>query len=175
LLPSVLAENGGRYKVSSSWVSAFCAEALGWSFRKGTTAAQKLPNNFNEQGYMTILRLAYYVRVFDVPPSNPDLVSQSWSKATAYVPYKPGQQINLLDAWKDDVQQTALEKFAAGSLFPNKEESQADELEDMNGETAINNGDEVPMETLVHVLVQDGSHPAVGDDDIDDDMHGDFE
>ena len=60
LLPSVLAENGGRFKVSSSWVSPFCAEALGWSFRKGATAAQKLPNNFNEQGYMTILRLAYY-------------------------------------------------------------------------------------------------------------------
>jgi hypothetical protein len=61
LLLSFLAENGGRFKLSSSWVSAFCAEALGWSFRKGTTAAQKLPNNFNEQEYMTILRLAYYV------------------------------------------------------------------------------------------------------------------
>jgi hypothetical protein len=42
----------------------------------------------------------------------------------------------------------------------------------MNGETAINNGDEVPMEKLLQVLVQDGSHPAVSDDDIDDDMHG---
>ncbi len=61
LLPSILVENGGRFKVSASWVSAFCAEALGWSFRKGTTAAQKLPNNFNEQEYLTILRLAYYV------------------------------------------------------------------------------------------------------------------
>jgi len=352
LLPSILVENGGRFKVSASWVSIFCAEALGWSFRKGTTAAQKLPHNFNEQGYMTILRLAYYVRVFNVPPSNvfnadqtgltlvpsgndrtydvkggkdvsvigseekraftvclgsaadgtilpfqsiwkgkttsslpktrdqfrhmrfryglneknhwsnlkttqdyfehilssridedqywvayidcwkihkskafldwarakypkllilfvpagctgkfqpadlilqrvfkhivrrefnallanlvkehlcsgkdsssfkmnthlgylrdltpgflakaytymldnPDLVSRSWSKATADVPYKEGQQIHLLDAWKDNVQQAALEKFAAGTLFPNQEENQADELEDMNGE-----------------------------------------
>ena len=103
---------------------------------------------------------------------NPDLVSRSWSKATVDVPNKPGQQINLLDAWTDDVQQTALEKFAAGTLFLNQEESTADELEDMNGETAINNGDEVPMEKLLQVLVQDGSHPAVSDDDIDDDMHG---
>jgi hypothetical protein len=62
-----------------------------------------------------------------------------------------------------------VEKFAAGTLFPNQEENQADELEDMNGETTINDGDKVPMETLVHVLVQDGSHPAVGDDDVDDD------
>ena len=106
---------------------------------------------------------------------NPDLVSRSWSNTTTDVPNKPGQQINLLDAWKDDVQQAALETFAAGTLFPNQEENQADELDDMNGETAINDGDEVPVETLVHVLVQDGSHPAVGDDDIDDDMHGDVD
>jgi len=70
LLPSVLYENGGKFKVSNSWVSAFCAKALGWSFQKGTTAAQKLPQNYNEQGYMTILRLAYYVRVFNIPASN---------------------------------------------------------------------------------------------------------
>ena len=106
---------------------------------------------------------------------NPDLVFRSWSKATADVPNKPGQKINLLDAWKDDVEQAALETFAAGTLFPNQEENQADELDNMNGETAINDGDEVPVETLVHVLVQDGSHPAVGDDDIDDDMHGDVD
>jgi hypothetical protein len=32
LLPSVLHENVGKFKVSNSWVSAFCAEALAWSF-----------------------------------------------------------------------------------------------------------------------------------------------
>jgi len=393
LLPSILVENGGRFKVSASWVSAFCAEALGWSFRKGTTAAQKLPHNFNEQGYMTILRLAYYVRVFNVPRSNvfnadqtgvtlvpsgndrtydvkggkdvsvigseekraftaclgsaadgtilpfqsiwkgkttsslpktrdqfrhmrfryglneknhwsnlkttqdyfehilssridedqywvayidcwkihkskafldwarakypkllilfvpagctgkfqpadlilqrvfkhiirrefnalmanmvkehlcsgkdsssfkmnthlgylrdltpgflakaykymldnPDLVSRSWSKAVADVPNKAGQQINLLDAWKDDVQQAALEQFAAGTLFPNQQENQADEIEDLMGETAINDGDEVPVENLANILVEDGIHPAVCDNDIDHDMHGDEE
>jgi len=106
---------------------------------------------------------------------NPDLVSQSWSKATVDVPNRPGQQINLLDTWKDNVQQAALEKFAAGTLFPNQEENQADELEDMNGETAINDRDKVLVENLVHALVQDWSHPAVGDDDIDDYMHGDVE
>ena len=61
------------------------------------------------------------------------------------------------------------------SNYGNLEENQADELEDMNGETAIDDRDEVPVETLVNVLVQDGSHPAVGDDDIENDMHGDAE
>ena len=40
LLPSILAKNGGRFKVSTSRVSAFCAEAFGWSFRICTTVAQ---------------------------------------------------------------------------------------------------------------------------------------
>jgi len=43
------------------------------------------------------------------------------------------------------------------------------------GETAINDGDEVPVENLANILVQDGIHPAVCDNDIDHDMHGDEE
>jgi hypothetical protein len=38
-------------------------------------------------------------------------------------------------------------------LFPNQEENQADELEDLMGETGINDGDEVPVETLANILV----------------------
>jgi hypothetical protein len=37
--------------------------------QKGTSAAQMLPKDFNQQGYMTILRLAYYVRVFNITKS----------------------------------------------------------------------------------------------------------
>jgi hypothetical protein len=43
------------------------------------------------------------------------------------------------------------------------------------GETGINDGDEVPVETLANILVQDGSHPAVCDNDICNDLHGDEE
>ena len=43
------------------------------------------------------------------------------------------------------MQQAALEKFAAGTLLPNQQENQADEIEDLMGETAINDGDEVPV------------------------------
>ncbi len=82
---------------------------------------------------------------------NPDLVSQSWSKAATDVPKKEGQQINLLDARIYDVQQAALEKFAPGTLFMNQQEKQADELEDLMGETAINEGDEVPVENLANI------------------------
>jgi len=125
--------------------------------------------------YLCDLTPGFLATAYEYMLENPDLVSQSWSKATVDVPNRPGQQINLLDTWKDNVQQAALEKFAAGTLFPNQEENQADELEDMNGETAINDRDKVLVENLVHALVQDWSHPAVGDDDIDDYMHGDVE
>jgi len=38
--------------------------------QNGTTASQKLPADYNNKGYMTILRLAFYVRVFNVPMSH---------------------------------------------------------------------------------------------------------
>jgi hypothetical protein len=58
------------------------------------------------------------------------------------------------------VQQIALEKFAAGTLFLNQKENQADELEDLIGETAIYDGDEVPVDNLADILVQDGIQPS---------------
>ena len=77
MLPTVLVENGGNFKVSTRWVRNFCTSHLGWTFRKGTTAAQKLPKDFNQQGYMTILRLAYYVRVFNISMSHVFNVDQT--------------------------------------------------------------------------------------------------
>ena len=123
LLPSVLAENGGRFKVSASWVSAFCAEDLGWSFRKGTTAAQKLPNNFNEQGYMTILRLAYYVRVFNVPPSN---VFNADQTGVTLVPsgndrtydVKGGKDISVIGSEEKRAFTVCLGSAADGTILP---------------------------------------------------------
>jgi hypothetical protein len=126
-------------------------------------------------GYLRDLTPGFLAKAYKYMLDNPDLVSRSWSKAAADVPNQVGQQINLLDAWKDDVQQAALEKFAAGTLFPNQEENQADELEDLMGETGINDGDEVPVETLANILVRDGYHPAVCDNDIFNDLHGDEE
>ncbi len=43
------------------------------------------------------------------------------------------------------------------------------------GEKGLNDVDKVPVETLSNILVQDGSHPAVCDNDICNDLHCDEE
>ena len=51
-------------------------------------------------GYLRDLTLGFLTKAYKYMLDNPDLVSQSWSKAAADVPNKEGQQINLLDDGK---------------------------------------------------------------------------
>ena len=74
-IPQVLHENGGGFKVCRRWVRGYVSQHLGWAFRAITTAAQKLPDDWEAQGEILILRLAYYVKTYDIPKSrviNPD-------------------------------------------------------------------------------------------------------
>ena len=48
-------------------MSRWLAAVLCWSWRKGTTAAQKLPIDWQQQADLFVLRLAYMVKMFDVP------------------------------------------------------------------------------------------------------------
>ena len=70
------------------------------------------------------------------------------------------------------MQEVALQMFAAGTLFPNQQQNTADEPEDLMGEAAIDDGDEVPLDDLVNFLVQDGNHPAVNHGDSEEHMQG---
>ena len=47
--PDMLHENGGPLKLSKWFCKAFVRRHMNWSFRKATTAAQKLPKNWAEQ------------------------------------------------------------------------------------------------------------------------------
>jgi hypothetical protein len=42
---------------------------LGWSFRKATGAARKLPNNWEQLGLLMAQRTAYLVKAYSIPPS----------------------------------------------------------------------------------------------------------
>jgi hypothetical protein len=68
-LPAILSKNGGHFKVSLTWVRCFVNRNLSWSFRAPTTAAQKLPDDWEEQGELLIYRLAYYIRMYSIHPS----------------------------------------------------------------------------------------------------------
>ncbi len=68
-------------------------------------------------------------------------------------------------AWESDVLDLALDKFAAGTLFPSQQERELDEQEDLFGEMGIDDGDEVPVGNLATALSREGVQPAVFDDD----------
>jgi hypothetical protein len=60
---------GKVFKCSDSFVRAFLHKCLGWSVRKATRAAQKLPPDVNAVLLHSFLRLACVIRDEDIPPS----------------------------------------------------------------------------------------------------------
>ena len=58
----------------------------------------------------------------------------------------------------------ALEKFAAGTLFPSQQEIEMDEQADFFGEMGIDDGDEMTVGDLAAALSHEEVQPAVYDD-----------
>ncbi|KAG2433645.1 hypothetical protein HYH02_012573 [Chlamydomonas schloesseri] len=50
----LLLENGGKFKVSTSWINNTCRN-MGLSMRRATTSAQKLPKDWEHQGTLMLL------------------------------------------------------------------------------------------------------------------------
>ena len=67
-LGSVLLENGGGFRVSTGWVFNLLKQ-MGLSARTATTAAQKLPDDWQQKVYLFTLQLAYYVWTKKIPPA----------------------------------------------------------------------------------------------------------
>ncbi|KAG2431624.1 hypothetical protein HYH02_013317 [Chlamydomonas schloesseri] len=63
----LLVENGGTFKMSDTWIKDFCLEH-GYSMRRATTAAQKLPDDWEAQGDLFTMNIAYLVQKYRVPP-----------------------------------------------------------------------------------------------------------
>lgn len=61
--PDILFENGGTLKLSYNFCRAFVSKQLNWTLRKSTTAAQKVPANWEELVHDMNRRLA--VTVFE--------------------------------------------------------------------------------------------------------------
>lgn len=65
--PSILYENGGSLKLSKKFCSKFVKKYLNWTFRKATTAAQKVPQNWEKLVDDMIKRLAVVVYEGKIP------------------------------------------------------------------------------------------------------------
>lgn len=57
-------------QVSDFWVKEFVRDELGWTFQASTTAAQKLPKEWQEQMRMMTLRVAYLVKAYNIHPAH---------------------------------------------------------------------------------------------------------
>jgi hypothetical protein len=65
--PQLLRSNGGSWGLSENWVKEWIRSKLGWSFRVATTAAQKLPKDWEHQLDMMAYRAAFEVLTHGVP------------------------------------------------------------------------------------------------------------
>jgi hypothetical protein len=57
------------FRVGIDWTRAFIKTELNWSYRASTTAAGKLPHDYEEQGKKMAQRCAYLVKMHNIPPS----------------------------------------------------------------------------------------------------------
>lgn len=67
--PDILFENGGPLKLSHWFCKAFVSKHLNWTLRKATTAAQKVPQNWQQLVLDMNKRLACIVFEGAIPPS----------------------------------------------------------------------------------------------------------
>ncbi|RPA81892.1 hypothetical protein BJ508DRAFT_376040 [Ascobolus immersus RN42] len=67
LAPHLLDEERYQWKVSDRWTRNFLRNSLGWTIRKGTTAAQKLPADWQRDAIRVVCRMAYLLRMLGIP------------------------------------------------------------------------------------------------------------
>lgn len=60
-------KNGRMFECSEAWVRQFFVEVMGWSERRATRAAQKVPQNWIELLQELRLRLAWLIKEYDIP------------------------------------------------------------------------------------------------------------
>ncbi|KAL3675216.1 hypothetical protein R1sor_025164 [Riccia sorocarpa] len=80
--PEILTCGGGPFQCSRTWVKRWVREKLGWSFRQSTTAAWKLPEDWELQGKLMASRLAYLVLSHKIPRSLVVIYSRTWILVT---------------------------------------------------------------------------------------------
>jgi hypothetical protein len=60
-------KDGSNFRASDSFVRRWLHNALEWSFRKATRAAQKMPTNWEDLCERSFLRKAYNIKEHDIP------------------------------------------------------------------------------------------------------------
>ena len=59
--------DGSTFRASDNFMRSWLHSAMGWSRRKATRAAQKLPENWEDQCEKAAMRIAYLIKEYDIP------------------------------------------------------------------------------------------------------------
>lgn len=99
--------DGSTFRASDSFVRGWLHDALEWSPRKATRAAQKHPDDWKNQCEKALLRKAYLIKEHDIPPSlfvNSDQTN---------VVYAPGDKMTWTDTGSNQVSLVGVEEKRA--------------------------------------------------------------
>ncbi|THU85170.1 hypothetical protein K435DRAFT_686058 [Dendrothele bispora CBS 962.96] len=115
-------KDGSHFQASKSFIRAFLHDALRWSPRKGTRAAHKLPNDWEELLQKSLLRKAYAIKEEDILPEfivNSDQTNvvyapgdkRTWAEAGA-------NQVKLLGGDEKRAFTVMVSVSVSGTLLP---------------------------------------------------------
>lgn len=76
-------KDGSTFRASETFVRSWLHSAMGWTRRKGTRAAQKLPDNWEDQCERSAIRKGYLLKEYGIPA---DLYANSDQTQRLYAP-----------------------------------------------------------------------------------------
>ena len=88
IAPKLIDDTLGGFSLSMRWTGESVKFYVNWTFRKGTTAASKVPTDWMEQGLNMNYRIAYLVKVYNIPPY---LVINSYQTGIHLIPSAGGR------------------------------------------------------------------------------------
>ena len=116
------APDGSHFKVSDSWVRKYVKGRLGWTYRKATRAAQKLPKNWEELLLASFLRHVGIIRVYDIPGAlrvNVDQTQYVFQPRSCFTYEKRGaKQVSVVGKDEKRAVTIVVAVSASGELLP---------------------------------------------------------
>lgn len=104
-------KDGSTFRASDSFVRKFLHGLLSWSLRKGTQAAQKLPEDWEDQCVRSFLRKAYSIKEEDIP------IALYVNSDQTQILYAPGNQMTWNQTGSKQVAVVGIDEKRAFTLL----------------------------------------------------------
>jgi hypothetical protein len=115
-------KDGSTFRASDSFIRSWLHSAMGWSQRKATRAAQKLPKDWEDQCERSALRKAYLIKEYDIPAelyANSDQTQRLYAAGGQLTYAETGaKQVSVLGAEEKRAFTVMVTITSAGLLLP---------------------------------------------------------